>query len=151
MAVPLSLKQKKTKRIGTRVNLPLSNSADEAVIATDLSGKVVFWNLAAEQLYGWKWHEAVGQPISDLVVPKSLQADANKILDLLRQGKSWTGEFKMRCRDGREFVAPVTDRPMQDSKGNMIGIIGVTHAPQGKTKRNHERGLTYKHALSAKR
>ena len=128
MAAALRFKRKKLEKTRPRVNLPLSNSADEAVIATDLSGKVVFWNLVAERLYGWKWHEAVGQPISELVVPESSQKNAAKIMEQLRQGKSWSGEFKLRRRDGTEFVATVTDRPMKDSQGNLVGIIGITHA-----------------------
>src|SRR5438067_297288 len=102
MAAALRLKSRKRKKIPPGVNLPLSNSTTEAVIATDLSGKVLFWNLAAERVYGWKWHEAVGQPVSDLVVPESLQPNAAKIMEQLRQGKSWTGEFKLRRRDGTE-------------------------------------------------
>ena len=128
MAAALRFKRKKLEKTRPRVTLPLSNSADEAVIATDLSGKVVFWNLVAERLYGWKWQEAVGRPISELVVPESSQQDAAKILEQLRRGQSWTGEFKLRRRDGTEFVATVTDRPMKDSQGNLVGIIGITHA-----------------------
>jgi PAS domain S-box-containing protein len=105
----------------------MDNSVEEAVIATDLTGKVLFWNLMAERIYGWKWHEAVGRSISELVVPDSAQQDAGKILQRLQQGKSWTGKFKLRRRNGTEFIGTVTDQPMQDSQGNLVGIIGISH------------------------
>ena len=35
----------------------------QAVIATDTSGTVVYWNAAAEAIYGWTAREAIGQPI----------------------------------------------------------------------------------------
>jgi len=98
------------------------------VIATDLAGTVVFWNQKAEQLYGWNWQEAIGRPITDLIVPDSRQTDAEAIMDQLRQGKSWKGEFRVRRRDGSEFMVAVTDEPMLDNADNLVGIIGMSHA-----------------------
>jgi PAS domain S-box-containing protein len=136
MAAALRLESNKSKkRKPPRVDLPLANSPDQAVIATDLTGKVVFWNLVAERMYGWKWHEAIGRAIAELVVPEPLHGDAAKIMAQLRKGKSWTGEFKLRRRDGTEFVATVTDEPMHDGKGNLIGIIGISR-PSSKADRD---------------
>lgn len=134
MAAGLRLDSKKSRRRPPRVDLPLANSADHAVIATDLNGKVVFWNLVAERMYGWKWQEAVGRAITELVVPEPLQGDAAKIMTQLRKGKSWTGEFKLRRRDGTEFVATITDEPMHDSQGNLVGIIGISRPESVTTK-----------------
>jgi PAS domain S-box-containing protein len=100
---------------------------DEAVIATDISGQVVFWNAVAEKIYGWKWHEAVGRPIAKLLVPDSAQPMAEKIMDQLRKGKTWTGEITLQRRDGTQVLAIVTDHPMHDEKGNLVGIIGISH------------------------
>lgn len=108
--------------------LPILNSLDKAVIATDLEGKVVFWNSMAEKLYGWNWKEAIGRQITDLVVPPHGQPDAARIMKQLRKGKSWTGQFALRRRDGTEFVATVTDQPLQDNQGNLVGIIGISQA-----------------------
>src|SRR5689334_21468231 len=94
-----------------RVALPILNSTDEAVIATDLTGNVVFWNSVAEKIYGWTWQQAVGRHVTDLIVPADGQPDAARILEQLRIGKSWSGEFTVRRRDGSEFVAVVTDEP----------------------------------------
>ena len=134
MTTAFSAGPRKSKRKPPRVNVPMPNSATEAVIATDLTGKVVFWNQAAERTYGWKWHEAIGRSVEDLLVPQSAQPDAAKIMDQLRRGKSWTGQFKVRRRDGSEFIATVTDKPMRDEKGNLVGIIGVSR-PGGDGKR----------------
>ena len=100
------------------------------MIATDLSGKVVFWNSVAERVYGWKWDEAIGRAITELIVPKPEQGNATKIMQQLRQGKSWTGKFRLRRRDGSEFVTTVTDQPIRDSEGNLIGIIGISECDE---------------------
>lgn len=126
MTAALRFGSKKTKHQPPRVNLPILNSVDKAVIATDLSGTVVFWNRVAERTYGWTWPEVIGRPITELVVPDSAQPAAATIMKQLRAGKSWTGRFRLRRRDGTEFVGTVTDQPMHDDKGNLVGIIGVS-------------------------
>ena len=132
---------KRNKRWGqksSRAKLPDLTSSDKAVIATDLSGKVVFWSAAAERLYGWKWQEVIGRAIVELLVPHSHLPEAAEIMKRLRQGKPWTGPFKLRRRDGTEFVGIVTDKPMRDEKGNLIGIIGVSE-PERERQRSAER------------
>ena len=109
-----------------RVEIPFANSPDRAVIATDPKGIVFFWNSAAEKLYGWRWEEAIGRTIMELIVPKPEQADAIKIMEQLRTGKSWTGKFRLRHRNGTEFTATVTDQPIRDQAGNLVGIIGIS-------------------------
>src|SRR3954462_7941729 len=123
-----SLRAAPGRQKGSRstVALPLANSGEQAVIATDLEGRVVFWNAVAERLYGWKWQEAVGRQSVELTVPASGRSSASKIMDQLRKGKSWSGQFSVCRRDGSEFIANVTVKPMQDNKGNLVGMIGIS-------------------------
>ena len=139
MAAVLDIAGKPSLGKRRRVVLPIVNSIDAAVIATDLEGKVVFWNSVAEKLYGWSWQEAVGRRITDLVVPPNGQPDAAKIMKRLQDGKSWTGEFKLRRRDGTDFLATVTDEPMQDNDGNLVGIIGISRPKESRRPANDKR------------
>jgi len=56
------------KRIHNEIKFQadLINNVGQAVIATDLPGKVIYWNKAAEKIYGWSISEAIGQNIMDL-------------------------------------------------------------------------------------
>lgn len=98
----------------------------EAVIATDMEGKVIYWNNAAEKLYGWAKNEVLGKSITELTPAADLKLDADEIMLKLEGGKRWTGEFKLRRKDGTEFYALVTDAPLFDDSGDQIGIIGVS-------------------------
>ena len=49
-----------------RFQAQLLNAVQQAVVATDPEGSVIFWNAFAESLYGWTAEEAVGRPIQEL-------------------------------------------------------------------------------------
>ena len=48
------------------------------------------------------------------------------ILDTLREGHPWSGEFQVRGKSGARFDARVTDIPVHDKAGTMIGIVGIS-------------------------
>ncbi|HET6765582.1 MAG TPA: PAS domain S-box protein, partial [Longimicrobiaceae bacterium] len=104
----------------------LLNSVQEGVIATDLAGTVLFWNRFAEELYGWTAAEAVGRTIVDLVPSPEARPDSELIMEQLRGGAFWTGEMRLQRRNGSTFLAQVTDAPIYDSAGAMIGVVGVS-------------------------
>ncbi|MCC5948635.1 MAG: PAS domain S-box protein [Nitriliruptoraceae bacterium] len=100
--------------------------AGNAIIATDLTGRVTFWNRAAEHLYGWSSDEACGRNILELNVNPDATEHAERVLTQLREGVSWSGEFEVRHRDGTRFPALVTNAPYLDAAGELAGIIGVS-------------------------
>ena len=114
------------------VEQPVQPSADEilralgnAVIATDTQGTVLFWNDAAEQLYGWPAAEAVGRDITEVTVPELSQHAAAEIMNALREGRPWSGGFPVRRRGGEVLHALVTDSGVYRD-GELIGIVGVS-------------------------
>ena len=77
-------------------------SAGQAVIATDLNGRVLYWNPAATELYGWSGAEAVGRPVAELVGHANDVQLADMVTTALAGG-AWTGEIIVRHREGRPF------------------------------------------------
>src|SRR5690242_8681018 len=60
-----------------------------AIYAVDMVGRIVSWNRAAEDVFGWSAAEVIGEPIPflpDDEVPGSLEG-----LDLLMQGNDLEG------------------------------------------------------------
>lgn len=110
----------------TAPELRILDAVTDAVIVTDLEGRIASWNRGAELLYGWRASEALGRNVID-VTPSDLSREkAADILARLQRGMSWEGEFVVRRRDGTPFVARVTDAPLLDAGGNLMGIIGVS-------------------------
>jgi PAS domain S-box-containing protein len=78
------------------------DKARDAIIARDLTGKIIFWNRSAERLYGWSREEVIGRNIDGLMFPdpKKLQEITDKMMTL----GDWTGEIHHLTKDRREIV-----------------------------------------------
>jgi PAS domain S-box-containing protein len=105
----------------------LLDAIEQSVIVTDLKGIVVYWNHFAQMLYGWSAKEAIGLDIMELTTPKPKLKQAEKIMSQLREGKSWTGEFTVRRKNGTTFPAQITNSPIYNDKKELIGIVGLSN------------------------
>jgi PAS domain S-box-containing protein len=106
----------------------LFDQANHAVITTDLAGTIAYWSRYAEELYGWSAAEVHGRNILDVTPTLANREDAAAIMALLQTGATWGGEFVVQRRDGSTFLAHVTDSPIFDEAGILIGIVGVSYA-----------------------
>jgi diguanylate cyclase (GGDEF)-like protein/PAS domain S-box-containing protein len=109
-----------------RFHARLLDAVGQAVIATDPLGKVIYWNRAAQELYGWSAQEAMGRPIVEVTPSEELAEQAEEIMGTLSHGRSWTGEFVVQRKDGTTFPALATDTPVHDEQGNLVAIIGIS-------------------------
>ncbi len=104
----------------------LLDAVGQAVIATDLAGRITYLNRAAEALYGWAADEVIGHNIVSIIPAPALREQAAEIMARLSTGASWSGEFQVRRRDGTVFPAIVTDAPLHNDRGELIGVVGIT-------------------------
>ena len=109
-----------------RFQARLLDTVEQAVIATDVDGIVTYWNAFAERLYGWTSAEAVGQSIMTLTVIPETAATSAEIMVRLARSESWSGELLVRRKNGDEFLALITNAPIFDAEGRLIGIVGVS-------------------------
>ena len=120
----------------------LLNTVGEAVIATDLTGGVTYWNRFAERLYGWSRAEIMGRDIASLVLPDTARDSVAEIRRRVVDGQRRSDELLLRRRDGTEFVGLVTNTAVVDEEGKTVGIIGVTNdITDRKRAENFQHGL----------
>lgn len=98
---------------------------NQAVIATDLDGTVVYWNKGAEDLYQWSADEAVGRTTTELIVPSVAKEVAEDIMETLRGGGSWSGGLPLCRKDGSQFPA-LLSRTGLYRDGELVGLVGVS-------------------------
>ena len=109
-----------------RFQARLLDAVGQSVVATDLEGKVTYWNRAAEELYGWSSEEALGRKLGDLTISEDSSDLVDEVASELRAGRSWSGETLLRCKDGSYVPVFGTATPLFDDRGNLAGMIGVT-------------------------
>lgn len=104
----------------------LLNSASQAIVATDVDGTIVFWNRAAEDLYGWTAEEAVGRHLRDTVAEDDPLGERSPLFDELRAGRSWLGVRRLRHHEGTLSVILLTATPIRDAEGAVAGFLAVS-------------------------
>jgi diguanylate cyclase (GGDEF)-like protein/PAS domain S-box-containing protein len=108
------------------------NSIGDAVISTDLSGHVIYFNTAAERMTGWRLEEAAGQPLDHvlrIVDGVTRQASQNP-MDLairLNETVGLTSNCVLIRRDGSECAIEDSAAPIHDRRGQVIGAVMVFH------------------------
>ncbi|HXI98392.1 MAG TPA: PAS domain S-box protein, partial [Gemmatimonadaceae bacterium] len=109
-----------------RFQAQLLNAVQQAVVATDPEGIVIFWNAFAENLYGWAAEEAVGKPIHELTPSPFLRDHGGEIGQRGVGGESWTGEYLVQGKTGKAFPALLTTAPVRDARGVVVGYVRVS-------------------------
>lgn len=95
-----------------------------AVVATDADGRIVWWNAAAEGLYGIPAEQALGRNVVNVLVGPDARDVAAEIMVSVVAGETWSGEFLVRCAGGVVRRLRVTDTPVVQD-GVVVGVVGV--------------------------
>ncbi len=103
------------------------DSVVDAVTAVDPEGTIVYWNGAAEQLYGWQASEVVGRPMIGTVETGVPEERTRRVFGQVVAGEAWSGEYVARHRDGRSFPVQATKAPVYDEDGALIALIETSH------------------------
>jgi PAS domain S-box-containing protein len=118
----------------TSPNVAFLEAVKAAIIITDSAGIIMYWNSSAEELYGWQFREVLGRNILEITVSSDTKQEAQQHMAALNAGKSWSGEFEVRCKDEKCLAALVTLSPILDASGTLVSIVGVS---QDLSRRKH--------------
>jgi len=99
------------------------DAVSQAILATDPAGIIMYWNAAAERLYGWPRSDAVGRSSRALICPEQTAAEAEANRESIRRGESWSGGYWVTRGDGTRVPVYVTDTPVLDRDGGLVAVI----------------------------
>jgi len=119
--------ERKKSEYENKFKAELLDTIGQAVIVTDLNGKIIFWNKAAVEIYGWASEEAIGEIIIELTPSIQTKEEAEILMNKLSKGESWSGEFYVKRKNGTTFPAFVYNSPVFDEFGKQVGVIGVSN------------------------
>jgi PAS domain S-box-containing protein len=105
-------------------------SSSEAIMASDVEGKIMFWNPGATRIFGFDATEAMGQSL-DLIIPEKLRARHwQGYRHVMATGHSRYSEGDLLSvpaltKDKRRISVEFTIAILRDDQGNMIGMASV--------------------------
>jgi two-component system sensor histidine kinase UhpB len=123
----------------------LLDATGESIIATDPAGTIIYINQFAADQFGCSVEDATGANIMEVTVPTTSREQAEEIMEQLRRGEIWTGEFMAHRHDGTLFPIRASNTPLFDEAGKLVAIIGVArdmterHASEQALRQSEER------------
>jgi diguanylate cyclase (GGDEF)-like protein/PAS domain S-box-containing protein len=108
------------------------NCIGDAVICTDIVGKITFLNLVAERMTGWSWQEAAGRPLAEVFqiidgVTRQPAPDPMEMAVVQNKTVALTANCVLLGRDGSEFPIEDSAAPIHNRVGSVIGAVIVFH------------------------
>lgn len=97
-------------------------SASDAIIGKTLDGIVSSWNRGAELLFGFSKDEALGRPITRLIVPAEQGDEEDAMLARVAQGEFVPNYETVRAhKNGQLIQVSITPSPVHGPNGQIIG------------------------------
>lgn len=108
------------------------HSIGDAVITTDIEGRVNYLNPVAETLTGWSEAEARGLPLPDvfhIINEQTLEPAENPVGRVLASGNivGLANHTVLVHREGTKFAIEDSAAPIRDRHGRLIGTVMVFH------------------------
>ena len=95
--------ERKRAEEAVRRQANLLNQTHDAILVWEFPGTIVFWNRAAEELYGFSSEDAIGHSSHELLQTEHPLPTPIFEAALERDGE-WTGELTQTTRDGRKIL-----------------------------------------------
>jgi len=102
----------------------LISASPVAIMTVNPTGEVMMWNPAAEEIFGWKEAEVIGQYLP--IIPKAKHEEYRALREQVLHGNAFTGvEVQRRRKDGALIDVSVSTAPIRDAGGNVASIMAV--------------------------
>ncbi|HEY9667428.1 MAG TPA: response regulator [Coleofasciculaceae cyanobacterium] len=97
----------------------------DGVVLTDLGGRIIDWNPAAERIFGYHKAEVLGTTPGIVYRPEEAAELVQQMLDNLRDKGRWAREIEFIRKDGTMGVCETVVVPLRDEYGQLAATIGV--------------------------
>jgi PAS domain S-box-containing protein len=99
--------------------------AHEAILLLDLDHRIVFFNHAAQELYGWAREEALGANAHDLLKTRLPKEGLGTIDRALTERGAWAGELVQTNKSGADLVVESRWAFQNDSEHRPATILEI--------------------------
>ena len=97
----------------------------DGIIATNLEGNIVSWNMGAEKLFGYDQSEVIGKHISLIYRKEDIPILKEHIRASLSETSLYAGDLVFVKKSKETISVALSLSTLKDEKGNAIGMIGI--------------------------
>ena len=109
-----------------REQAALLDLAHDSIIVRDLDNRITFWNRGAEEKYGWRQEEALGQ-VAHALLHTQFPKPFEEMEQALRREHYWEGEVIHTAKNGNRIVV-ASRRVLQcDAEGKATAILEINN------------------------
>lgn len=105
-------------------NASLLQNISDAIVSTDNDFRIVSWNKAAEEMYGWPEHEVRGKIMGSLLKPEYGQVRQEEILSSYFKNGYWKGEIMHHKKNG-DIISVLVSTTAIKREGINTGTVAV--------------------------
>ncbi len=103
----------------------LVDNANDAIIALDQEDRVLSWNKAATEMYGWTSEEVLGRFVYDFIRQEYEDITDDEVTRQIWEEGGWKGELIQFRRNGEKFPVQATVSPVTDAEGRRVGFVAI--------------------------
>lgn len=100
------------------------NQVHESVIATDLLGRITFWNRGAEKMLGYTEAEVIGRPMANFYQDSGHPGILPNVLKHLETHEVYESESRRMTKDGRLVHVHLSLSLLRNRAGEPAGLVG---------------------------
>ena len=97
-----------------------------AVIEWNTNFEFIYWNKAAERIFGFRKQEVLGRHVTEIILPESARKEVDNVWRKLLEKKG--GERSTNeniTKDGRTILCEWYNTPLVDQSGKVIGVTSL--------------------------
>ena len=117
------------------------DSSYDAIFSIDLNSTICSWNAGAVTIFGFSETEMIGQPISRLYDPASPDPAPDCLAQFRVGGENLHYEQPRLRKDGTSVWVSVTESPLRDAWGTLVGASGIARDMTERRKADQHREI----------
>jgi len=125
----------------------LLNLTHDSIFVRDMNFAITYWNLGAQELYGWTAEEAIGKH-SQQLLRTVFPAAMDEINAELQRAGRWQGELQRTKADGTQVTVATRYSLRRDEQGQPAAILETSNDITERKRREEEiQGLNQELAM----
>jgi PAS domain S-box-containing protein len=121
--------QERTNELAKNIDIlkeqaELLDLAHDAILVRDSEGIIGYWNNGAEETYGWRKEEALGEKSHDLLQTQ-FPIPMEDIVSCTLSTGQWEGELRHITKNGMPIIVASRWGVHKNSAGNLLGFLEI--------------------------